>query len=433
MKDLGTMPERYGRHERHNFLMNTAEGASYIASSGFIPAQTVLPALVSRLGGGNLAVGSVVAIVYVGVFLPQIFAARYVETLPWKKPWAIRFGLAQRFVVLLLGLEVLLLGASYPTAALWLFLGLFSLNQILGGVTTPGWFDLFAKLTPPDKRGRLAGFRKSLGGAAALICGLVLTWLLSTFLFPVGYAFAFFGAFVLQMISLVTQVYLVEEEPSAALPRRPIFAFLGRLPDVIRRNVEFRNFIIASIFLIIATMPVGFFTVYALKSLHANESVVGQFTLMVVATQIVSAVVNGFIADRYGNKRALLVAAAGMCCASLSALMAPSLEWFWLVFVFLGVNLGSELMTRYNICIEFGPVQQRSTLIGLMNTVLSPFYLIGLVGGWLSNALGYHAVFLVGVVFSLIGMLLLALYVRDPRAHAMRTADAAPAVKRVVD
>jgi hypothetical protein len=42
-------------------------------------------------------------------------------------------------------------------------------------------------------------------------------------------------------------------------------------------------------------------------------------------------------------------------------------------------------------------------------------------------------VFLVGVVFSLIGMLLLALYVRDPRAHAMRTADAAPAVKRVVD
>jgi MFS family permease len=326
----------------------------------------------------------------------------------------------QRFVILVLGFVVLFLGGSHPLTALGLFLGLYMLNQILGGITTPGWFDLFAKLTPVDRRGRLAGFRNSVGGSAAFICGLILTWMLSSFLFPVGYALAFFCAFVLQMISIVTQVNLIEEEPSAVLPRRPVFAFLRRLPDVFHQNAGFRNFIIVSMCLIVATMPVGFFTVYALDQFQAQESVVGQFTLTIVATQIVSAAVNGFVADRYGNKRALLVTAVGMLCASVCALMAPSLAWFRLVFVFLGVNLGSELMTRYSLCIEYGSAQQRSTLIGLMNTLLSPFYLVGLVGGWLSNTYGYHAVFLGGVVFSLIGIVLLVTHVQDPRARAMK-------------
>jgi MFS family permease len=65
-----------------------------------------------------------------------------------------------------------------------------------------------------------------------------------------------------------------------------------------------------------------------------------------------------------------------------------------------------------------------------MNTLLAPFYLAGLVGGWLSNAVGYHAVFLVGVVFSLIGILLLVTYVHDPRVGAMRRTASSPAADR---
>jgi len=400
---------------RRNFRCNVVEGALFIASGSLISAQTVMPALVARLGGSNVAVGALSVIVWVGLFLPQIFAARYVETLPWKKPWAIWLGLSHRIIVALIGLAVLVFGASQPYLALWFFLTLFTLCQVVAGVATPGWFDLFAKVTPTDRRGRLVGIRNSIGGGAAFLFGLVLIFLLNTFRFPYSYAFAFFIAFVLQMASIIVQTNLVEQEPSPVSERKPMFAYLRKLPDVFRQNKEFRNFMIAMMFSIPATMPVGFFTVYALNRFHATEVAVGEFTLIVVATQVISALVNGFIADRYGNKMGLASASFGLLLASLCALLAPSLSWFKLVYVFLGVNLGTELMARYNMSIEYGPVEQRSTYVGLMNTVLAPFYLSGLIGGWLSDMFGYTAVFGIGVTLSFIGLFLLMFVVRDPR------------------
>jgi MFS family permease len=400
---------------RRNFLLNLAEGVVFVASSAFVSPQIVLPALIARLGGDNLVIGAIPVIIYVGLFLPQIFAARYVETLPWKKPWAVRVGIAQRVFVLLMAATIGILGGGRPSLALSIFLFLYGGMHIVAGIATPGWFDFFTKVTPPSRRGRLAGLRTSVGSVAAFFGGFLLTVLLSVFDFPANYAAGFIIAFALQMASVVIQIRVVEQEPSKTLQRRPIFAYLRDLPEVFRTNVPFRDFVLSSSFLIVANMPIGFFAVHALKRFHADESAVGVFTLSMISTQIVAAFVGGIIADRYGNKRSLIIAACGSLAASLWALLAPSVEWFRLVFMFLGFNLGTEIMARYNIAVEYGPVEKRSTYVALMNTALAPIYLSGLLGGWISDRLGYPVVFALGVVFSLIGLYHLFYRVRDPR------------------
>lgn len=403
------------RIERRNFVLNAAEGALFISSGAFINAQTVLPAMVSRLGGSNVVVGALGVLVYVGIFLPQIFSARHVETFPWKKRWAIRMGATHRLFVLAMGIALLFFGGDQPVVALWLFMALFTVMQVIIGVATPGWFELFAKLTPPGKRGRLVGVRNSLGGAAAFVCGLILTWLLGTVAFPVSFAIAFFAAFLLQSASLATQFSLVEPEPSITTARRPVMEFLKDLPGILRANPPFRTFVASCSLLTFATMPVGFFTVYALQQFNADEAVVGAFTLTMVAIQVVSALVNGFIADRYGNKLPLIISAVALLLASLTAFLAPSVWWFTLVYLFLGVNLGTEMMARYNMSIEYGPARQRSTYVGLMNTILAPFYLSGMIGGLLSEWLGLRAVFALGTAISLAGIYVLVKRVVDPR------------------
>ncbi len=401
--------------ERRNFVLNFVEGAIYTASGSLISSQTVLPALVSRLGGGNIAIGSIGVIVWVGLFLPQMFAARYVETHPWKKPWAIKYGLAQRIVILIVGLCLMAFGGTHPLAALWVVLMLFLLNQVLIGITTPGWFEMFAKMISAKKRGRLVGIRNSLGGITALGCGVLLTWLLATFPFPLSYALAFFTAFLLQIVSIIIQANLVEVEPSPVVDRKPFFAHLRQLPDVLRANVPFRNFIIASGIQIIATIPVGFYTVSALHRFQANEVVVGEFTIAFVAIQVATSLGIGFLADKFGNKLSLVIAAIALLCANITALAAPSLGWFMLVYVFLGINVGTEILARYNISIEYGPPQSRATYIGLMNTILAPLYFIGILGGVISDSFGYSAVFLLGVIASTAGVLVLMYNVREPR------------------
>lgn len=401
--------------DRRNFVLNTLEGALFIAGSSFISSQTVLPALVTRLGGGNIAVASVGVIVWVGLFLPQIFAARHIQTEPWKKPWAIKYGLAQRFILLLMGGAIFLFGEQNPAIGLISFFVLFSVMQILMGITTPGWFDLFAKVTPLNRRGRLAGIRNSIGGALAFFCGIVLTWLLGRFEFPVNYSVAFLCCAALQGVSIVVQAQIIEEQPSVIVKPVSMSTYVQQLRTVFKINREFRIFVIASAFLIFATMPIGFFTVYALKHFQASETVVGQFTLTLVAVQVVSALVNGVVADRYGNKAALVLAAFALLLASSWAMLASNIESFHIVFAFAGVFLGTELLARYNIAVEYGPPEERSVYIGLMNTVLAPAYLCGFLGGWISDMFGYHIVFGLGVIASMIGIGLLVFLVREPR------------------
>jgi Na+/melibiose symporter-like transporter len=270
---------------------------------------------------------------------------------------------------------------------------LFFLNSLIAGVTTPGWFDMFAKLTSPKKRGRLVGFRNSLGGLGAFIGGFVLTWLLVTFAFPVNYAIGFFIAFVLQMASIFVQTRLIEKDPSPVTEVRKLASYLNELPALLKQNKQFSKFLLASAFLIIAMVPSGFFTVYVLRDFHADESVVGQYTLAMVAIQVVSAVAIGFIADRQGGKVALLITSGSML-------------------------LGAEMMVRFNMAIEYCPPQLRSMFIGLMNTILAPFYMAGLAGGVLSDLVGYKGVFLFGIIASVIGIYILVRYVPDPRRAA---------------
>jgi hypothetical protein len=395
-----------------------AEGGLYLAAGPFFSPQTVLPALIAGLGGGNVAVGAIGVITNAGLFLPQALAARHVVGAAWKKPGAIVYGAIQRAAVLLLALAVLLFGASRPGLALVLVLSLFTLNQVLLGIAALVWFDLFIKVTPLGWRGRLVGARNALGGVISVLGGVALTWMLATHAFPRGFALALFAAFALQLLSLLAQLPIVEMDPSPVTPVRPLPAFLRELREVLRRDRDFARFVGYACVSYLALMPAGFFTVYAMRRLHADAAVVGGLTLTMVTVQVISAPLCGHLADRFGNKVALAVSASALLCASAWALLAPTLAAFVAVFAFLGVNLGTDYMARHNMAAEYAPEEQRAAYIGIMNSSLAPFCLSGLLGGVISDTLGYRAVFGLGVAFSLATLSLLA-RLPDPR-HSRR-------------
>jgi len=162
-------------------------------------------------------------------------------------------------------------------------------------------------------------------------------------------------------------------------------------------------------------MPVAFFTAYALKTFSVGESIVGLFTLIMVAFQVLSALVSGFLADRFGNKVVLVISGTALFCASLLALLAQTVGVFALVFAFVGINLGPEVMARLNISVEFCPVEKRSTYVGLMNTLLAPFYLAALAGGAIADLFGYEVLFGAGMLFAGASVVLMIFTVRDPR------------------
>lgn len=413
---LDPLQETSGRFDRRNFIINITEGALWVSGASLLSAQTVLPAFITNLGAGNFEVGLLGVVLWVGLFLPQIISARYSQRFVRKKPWAIGFGLAQRIAVLSIAVFTFVLNPSPPYHMLWYFFILYTLNQVLLGLSTPVWFDMYAKLTPVRVRGRFTGIRNSVAGIGSFACGVLLTYLLDRGGFPFGYAIAFGVAFSLQFISIVLQFWLVEEYPSRIVEAQTFSAFLHGLPAVLRSDRNYSRFLAGSAFLILGTMPLGFFTVYAIRELNATAGTIGEFTLIMVLGQMVGAILIGIIADRIGNKHALLSAGAAMLCASGLALVLPSLSLYKAVFFFVGINLGSELMTRFNFALECSPVEQRPIYIGLMNTILAPLYLSGFAAGWISEIFGYRTLFAISALISVMALVVLMLSVHDPRS-----------------
>lgn len=233
--------------------------------------------------------------------------------------------------------------------------------------------------------------------------------------FPLNYALIFFGAFILQMCSLLV-IRQIRESPT---PHRPTTersdVSLVMLRSVLRSDNNFRHFIIVCILLTSATMSNAFFIGYGFSKYHLSKEFIGQWTVVMMAGQIIGSLLMGYIGDRYGYRRALSIASVCIILTIVSALLVQAPVLYGIVFLFLGLNLGMDMMSRFNMTIEIAPDDHRAVYVALLNTVVAPFYLLSLAAGALIKSIGYEGIFMISALFAVGAMGWLFFRVRDPR------------------
>ncbi|MCB0132747.1 MAG: MFS transporter, partial [Caldilineaceae bacterium] len=140
------------------------------------------------------------------------------------------------------------------------------------------------------------------------------------------------------------------------------------------------------------------------------------------ASQAVMNLIWGVIGDRQGHKMVLTGAAVAMISAVLVTWYAPSAAWLTATFILLGAYLAADSVSALNIILEFCPPEDRPTYIGLTNTLLAPVLIVApLIGGWLATWAGYRGLFIAALSVGLIGVLLLAFWVNEPRTGQAQT------------
>jgi MFS family permease len=400
--------------DRHNFKLHLIEGALYISTTALLSPQTMFPVLVKRLGGSDLAIGSIPVMVYLSYFIPQLFSANHFAKARYRKPFVIRGGFLQRIHIFLLALALGFFGVSCPSLALALVFILYALSQGLSGSVSPLWAEFIAKTNTPSHFGKLLGLRNSLGAAIGIVNGFLLALLLGAFSFPWSYVCIFFLAFVLQMCSLTAQRSVVEEKESVRVTPVPAAELLKKVMKIVRGNKNFRRFLYSAACLTLGFTAFAFFTVAAMKKFSLNESFVGLFTVITVFGQIVSGVGLGWLSDRKGSKMSLTISGGALVLATVFFLTTNSFLIICLAFFLMGVNLGPETMLRYHYTVDSAPAEERALYIGIMNAWLAPFYLMNIAAGLLSTFYGYRAVFAISFFFGCIGLFLLW-KTKDPR------------------
>src|SRR5262245_7277367 len=163
----------------------------------------------------------------------------------------------------------------------------------------------------------------------------------------------------------------------------------------------------------------------ALPSIAASLGNVGRVSWVVVAYLVattVAAPVYGQLRDLYGSKRMLFIALAIFIASSLLCAVATSIELLTIGRIFQGLG-GGGLMTLSQALIgETIPPRERARYQGYLASVMVTSSTFGpVVGGYLTQHLGWRSVFLINVPLGLIAWLLtLRLKSRAGRAQPWR-------------
>jgi MFS family permease len=406
---------------RQNVLANIVDGAMYAFGISFVSLQVVVPVMVKHISNSDLAVGLVPVLWTAGFNFPQIFIANHAQRFPFKMRLFLQTALFQRIPWLLLALLCFfMLGWLSPTAGTISFFFLYTLAAVAGSLCFPIWFDLIAKLTPVDLRGRLFAVRNLLGGLLGILAGLVVERVLAEIAYPLSYGILFTLAVLFTCVSYWSLTKLREVEPSPVAEEVHIVAYYRNLSRILKGQNNFRNFLISDALLLASTMAGAFYAVHAIEKFSLSDSSAGLFTVMIMWSTIVGNMFFGYIADRYGHKVNLVLAAASTALSCFVALLAPDQGLYLIVFVGMAFQIGLSGISRLSIVAELCSEEERPTYVALTNLVTSPFILFGVLAGGIASQFGYDAVFLIAGLLAVFSALWMAFKVEEPRETLRR-------------
>jgi MFS family permease len=405
------------RNYRWNFLVNTLDGASFWFGMSFFSSTIILPLFVSHFTDSPLTIGLISFLGWGGVFLPQLFMANAVGRAPRKKFFPVTLGFfLERLPIILLAPAVFFLAIRQPILTLVIFFVLYTWQNVGAGVILVGWQDMIAKIIPVEKRGRFFGISNFIGNGTGILGALAVPFVLENFTFPLGYVFSFAvagGMFFLSWVFLS-----LTREPAVYSSKPPVsqLNYLRSLPEVLRRDRNFRMYLLSQIIFSLSGMATGFLVVYTVQNWNLPDAEASGFMIALQIGLTLAYLVFGFLSDHKGHKLSLEICLLLSALLLVLAIFAPSPWWFFPIFFLRGAVNAGTFISGISIVYEFSDAENRPTYIGLANTIpgvagsLAP-----LIGGWLAGVMGYRSMFILSAIIGAVSWVLLRFSVREPR------------------
>ena len=402
---------------RFNFTVNVIDGGFFGAALGFASFMTIIPLFVSNLTDSAILIGLIPAIHAVGWQLPQLFTAPRVSRLSLYKPMALVLTLIERLPFI--GLAIVAwfspqLGVKWSLILTFFLLIWFGFG---GGFTATAWQSLIAKVIPTRLHGTFFGVQSAavnlLAGVSAVLAGIVLV----TYDYPLDFTLCFILASISVAISFV--FFAMTKEERHTTPRTSLDDgqnFWQNLRNILRKERNFRWYLVSRMLTQFATMGFVFYTVYAVRVFGISEGLIGILTGLLMFTEVAMNPIMGWIGDRRGYLITLQIGMVATIASSLLALGAQGVAWFFPMFILAGVASVAAWTIPLSMTLEFGSESERPSYIGLANTLIAPStFLAPILAGLLIDKVNYQWTFLASAIVGIATLLVLLMGVSDPR------------------
>jgi MFS family permease len=401
---------------RHNFIVNALDGGFFGLGIGFASFVTIIPLFVSQLTDSAILIGLIPAIHAMGWQLPQLLTADHVTRQSRYKPTVVVMTLQERLPYLGLAIVAWFLPGLDHQVALVLTFALLIWQGLGGGFTATAWQSMIGKIMPPRRVGTFFGVQAAaanlFASGGAIGAGIFLERLPA----PLNFALCFLLAIICMTVSWFFLAQTREKVSPRVMASGASRPFWNRMSEIVRRDANFRWFLVARMLSQLAVMAFAFYTVYAVRHHGMDVFTAGVLTAVLTGTQIIANPLMGWVGDRWGYRTAMQIGALAAGGSALLAWIAPNLAWFYPAFVLAGIANVGMWTIALAMTLEFDAGPERPAYIGLANTLIAPSTILApIVGGWLADTAGYSATFFVSVIGSFATALVLATMLRDPR------------------
>ncbi len=411
------------RNLRFNVFIGLTDAAFFGLGWGFSSFGTIIPLFVSQMTDSAILIGLIPAIHAVGWQLPQLFTANHVARLRRYKPMVMLMTIHERLPFMGLALAAWLLPAWGANIILPLTFLLLIWQGLGSGFTANPWQSMIAKIIPAEARGSFFGAQAAVANIVISGAAVLAGYLLDLFDSPLDYALCFLIAslgYWASMAVLALTRELSDYNKDISTDEVSVFQGIG---GILRRDRNFAAFMLVRVLYQFATMGFAFYIVYGLRRFDMDTVTAGYLTATLTIAQTIANAGMGWLGDRIGHRAMLIVGMASVAMSSLLAWASPSLNWFYLVFIFTALANVAYWTIGMAMTVEFGTEAERPVYIGMSNTLVAPFTILApILGGWIADSFGYQTTFMISALGGVVITLMMIFLVKNPRQTNLKHA-----------
>lgn len=417
------MQEQIRKNVRFNFTTGVLDGAFFGLGMSFASFVTIIPLFMSQLTDSSALIGLVVSLHTLGWQIPQLFIASRVSRLSRYKPMVMIMTFHERWPFFGLAVLALLLPTLGPVTVLPFAVLLITVHGLGGGFAGAAWQPMIAKIMPPDRTGTFFGTQSGAANLMGALGALTAGFLIDRLPLPLNYAacFAIAGAVMFASYFFLARTREPAHEVAPQKSARSVDWHAFR--DILKRDVNFRWFLIARSLSQFGWMAIAFYTVYAVERFGLDERTAGLLPFLIMVSQGIAGPLLGWLGDRIGHRSVYVLGMLVMTASIVMIASAATLTWIYLAFVLAGFANATFWATSITLSMEFSNEAERPLYVGLANSLIAPTGLLApLIGGGLADSFGYQATFGLAIAGSLATAAVMFFFMTDPRRRTIEPA-----------
>jgi len=364
----------------------------------FTEINTVLPAMIIRIGGREIHIGIMTGIM-VGVPLAsQLLFASFLHSRALKKPFLL-IGINARIIALaLIAVTILSISRFSITAGLLIIYGELLLFTVSGAFAGISYVDIIGKSFSGDLRKKFFISKQFAATAGILISAVLARYILGVRDYPGNY-FLLFAMASGVLLTASGGFWFLKERPAFEGKKRERIT-LGKtirsIPGIVRTDSNVKNYILVSNLLGASIVLLPFYISLAKLRYSLDPALIGNLLLIQIAGMTAASFLWTRVVKKRGFKGVLYVfAGIGIILPAAAVLISKflPLNWYYPVFALSGMALSSQKITAEAVVIEISTDDNRALYTGIFGTFNLTLALFPVIIGSVLGIVGYTSVF----------------------------------------